>query len=271
MRLESWAHFKYPALWNVHIVCFSYLSCMDGHEQNVAKAELFHVRFGRLGDAGAMLQSPSSSPFALALNAANVVLVVPNRHKSVYTRLWCAYEAYLSQEAGKPILIARSRDWKRGHLDVWLLYHWKPENVDMFGLWSFDIPTHHALRHIPTHHTFLTAQALICPLCTSLQSSGCLKCISRQRSEMNAGHLLRQDLWPLWSTWALPLPLDVCLDCLHVCMTGTPTDMCGCWLYLPCFLPSNVARCLAGPNFLFFSSYEIYDELGWFSGVAKTK
>eukprot|EP00434_Breviolum_minutum_P007216 symbB.v1.2.006369.t1/scaffold371.1/size308833/16 len=55
-----------------------------------------------------MLQSPSSSPFALALNAANVVLVVPNRHKSVYTRLWCAYEAYLSQEAGKPILIART-------------------------------------------------------------------------------------------------------------------------------------------------------------------
>lgn len=38
------------------------------------------------------LQSPSQSPFALALRASDVVLVVPNRHASVYTRLWCAYE-----------------------------------------------------------------------------------------------------------------------------------------------------------------------------------
>eukprot|EP00435_Cladocopium_sp_Y103_P056819 s929_g19.t1 len=36
------------------------------------------------------------------------MLVVPNRHQSVYTRLWCAYEAYLAQEEGKTILIAHS-------------------------------------------------------------------------------------------------------------------------------------------------------------------
>ncbi|CAK9086684.1 Uncharacterized protein SCF082_LOCUS41001 [Durusdinium trenchii] len=54
------------------------------------------------------LKAPNSSPFAVALNASNVVLVVPNRHQSVYTRLWCAYEAYLAQEEGKIILIAHN-------------------------------------------------------------------------------------------------------------------------------------------------------------------
>ena len=218
-----------------------------------------------------MLQSPSSSPFALALNAAKRGFGCPKSSQvRVHAFMVCIWSLSFAR-SWKVYSDCKEQGLETCALDFWLLYHWKPENVDMFGLWSFDIPTHHALGHIPTHHTFLVAQALICPLCTSLQSSGCLKCISRQQSEMNGGHLLRQDLWPLWSTWALPLPLDVCLDCLHVCMTGTPTDMCGCWLYLPCFLPSNVARCLAGPNFLFFSSHEIYDELGWFSGVAKTK
>ncbi|CAK8987156.1 unnamed protein product [Durusdinium trenchii] len=54
------------------------------------------------------LTSPSTSPFALALKASEMVLVVPNRHQSVYTRLWCAYEAYLAQEEGKRILVAKS-------------------------------------------------------------------------------------------------------------------------------------------------------------------
>ena len=38
--------------------------------------------------------------------------MVPNRHQSVYTRLWCAYEAYLAQEEGKTILIAKSSNWR---------------------------------------------------------------------------------------------------------------------------------------------------------------
>ena len=58
------------------------------------------------------LQSPSTSPFAVALRASDVMLVVPNRHQSVYTRLWCAYEAYLAQEEGKTILIATSSNWR---------------------------------------------------------------------------------------------------------------------------------------------------------------
>ena len=39
------------------------------------------------------LKSPTSSPFAVALRASKVMLVVPNRHQSVYTRLWCLADA----------------------------------------------------------------------------------------------------------------------------------------------------------------------------------
>ncbi|CAE7443446.1 unnamed protein product, partial [Symbiodinium natans] len=59
-------------------------------------------------DIGALLQSPSSSPFALALQASSCVLVVPNRHCSIYTRLWCSYEAYIAHQSGKVILVATS-------------------------------------------------------------------------------------------------------------------------------------------------------------------
>eukprot|EP00435_Cladocopium_sp_Y103_P057812 s529_g20.t1 len=40
-------------------------------------------------DIASFLQSPKSSPFAIALQASKVMLVVPNRQESVYTRLWC--------------------------------------------------------------------------------------------------------------------------------------------------------------------------------------
>ena len=51
-----------------------------------------------------------------------MMLVVPNRHQSVYTRLWCSYEAYLAQESGKTILIANSSNFSEmlGAL-VWLV------------------------------------------------------------------------------------------------------------------------------------------------------
>ena len=57
-------------------------------------------------DIAALLQSPSSSPFALALHSSKYMLVVPNRHKSVYTRLWCGYEAYLAFQSNKIIRTA---------------------------------------------------------------------------------------------------------------------------------------------------------------------
>ncbi|CAE7723632.1 unnamed protein product [Symbiodinium sp. CCMP2592] len=66
-------------------------------------------------DLSSMLQSPLHSPFAIALEASSNVLVVPNHHRSIYTRLWCAYEAYLAQEEGKTILIARASNWPAIH------------------------------------------------------------------------------------------------------------------------------------------------------------
>ncbi|CAK8989234.1 Uncharacterized protein SCF082_LOCUS1723, partial [Durusdinium trenchii] len=56
---------------------------------------------------GSMLQSPKTSPFALALEASRLVLVVSNRRKSVYCRLWCGYEAYVASEKSKVIQIAK--------------------------------------------------------------------------------------------------------------------------------------------------------------------
>ena len=64
-------------------------------------------------DIGALLQSPSSSPFALALQSSKYMLVVPNRHKSVYTRLWCGYEAYLAFQSNKIIRTATPPIWRQ--------------------------------------------------------------------------------------------------------------------------------------------------------------
>ena len=62
-------------------------------------------------DIGALLQSPSSSPFALALQTSKYMLVVPNQHRSVYTRLWCGYEAYIAFQSNKIIQTATPRVW----------------------------------------------------------------------------------------------------------------------------------------------------------------
>lgn len=58
-------------------------------------------------DIASMIRRPRDSPFAKALRAASYVLVVPNSKTSAYTRLWCAYEAYLAHELNKAIQIAR--------------------------------------------------------------------------------------------------------------------------------------------------------------------
>eukprot|EP00928_Gymnodinium_smaydae_P094581 TRINITY_DN7962_c0_g8_i1.p1 TRINITY_DN7962_c0_g8~~TRINITY_DN7962_c0_g8_i1.p1 ORF type:complete len:607 (+),score=57.46 TRINITY_DN7962_c0_g8_i1:104-1822(+) len=54
------------------------------------------------------ISCPSRSPFAVALRSSKCVLVVPNRHESVYTRMWCTYEAYLAHKWDKVILTAGS-------------------------------------------------------------------------------------------------------------------------------------------------------------------
>lgn len=46
-------------------------------------------------DISRLLASPKESPFAMALASASTVLVIPNERVSIYTRLWCVYEAGL--------------------------------------------------------------------------------------------------------------------------------------------------------------------------------
>jgi len=51
------------------------------------------------GDIGTLLgNDPAHSPFARALEACSHVIIVPNRRVSVYSRLWCVFEAHLAME-----------------------------------------------------------------------------------------------------------------------------------------------------------------------------
>lgn len=86
--LDSWPRGR------KHIWC-----CMLSNPQNLNIAKL--------------IQRPSESPFAIALRSASCMLVVPNQHSSIYTRLWCAYEAFLAWEAEKVILTATASHKKR--------------------------------------------------------------------------------------------------------------------------------------------------------------
>ena len=56
--------------------------------------------------SGLMISSPSKSPFAQALQRSKFVLVVPNSKRSIYTRVWCAYEVFLAYLWNKHIFTA---------------------------------------------------------------------------------------------------------------------------------------------------------------------
>eukprot|EP00927_Polykrikos_kofoidii_P020911 TRINITY_DN19982_c0_g1_i1.p1 TRINITY_DN19982_c0_g1~~TRINITY_DN19982_c0_g1_i1.p1 ORF type:complete len:655 (-),score=67.53 TRINITY_DN19982_c0_g1_i1:23-1987(-) len=47
---------------------------------------------------------PSESPFALALRNSTKMLVIPNSKCSIYSRMWCVYEAYLANRWNKTII-----------------------------------------------------------------------------------------------------------------------------------------------------------------------
>merc|ERR1712113_520179 len=53
-----------------------------------------------------MISSPLTSPFAIALKSASFMLAVSNRECSIYSRIWCVYEAYLAYSWGKCIFTA---------------------------------------------------------------------------------------------------------------------------------------------------------------------
>ena len=57
-------------------------------------------------DVASLLASPAESPFARALAASRVVVVVANRRCSIYSRLWCVYEAFLASKSDKELYVA---------------------------------------------------------------------------------------------------------------------------------------------------------------------
>jgi len=81
--------------------CQSAWCCMLANPQNL--------------DISSLISCPKSSPFALALRVVKCMLVVPNRRLSIYTRLWCAYEAHLAYEWNKVVLTASASPWASFH------------------------------------------------------------------------------------------------------------------------------------------------------------
>eukprot|EP00929_Paragymnodinium_shiwhaense_P101242 TRINITY_DN64188_c0_g1_i1.p1 TRINITY_DN64188_c0_g1~~TRINITY_DN64188_c0_g1_i1.p1 ORF type:complete len:630 (-),score=121.51 TRINITY_DN64188_c0_g1_i1:19-1908(-) len=64
-------------------------------------------------DIGQLISVPSKSPFSLALRQSEYMLVIPNSSVSIYSRIWCCYEAYLALEGEKIILEGRRSIMKR--------------------------------------------------------------------------------------------------------------------------------------------------------------
>jgi len=57
-------------------------------------------------DIADLISSPRESPFAKALSSSAYMLVVPNERTSIYSRVWCVYEAFLAVSEGKLIFTA---------------------------------------------------------------------------------------------------------------------------------------------------------------------
>jgi len=57
-------------------------------------------------DISALISDPLSSSFAVALRSCSTVMVVPNKRVSIYTRIWCVYEAHLAVEQGSVVFTA---------------------------------------------------------------------------------------------------------------------------------------------------------------------
>eukprot|EP00928_Gymnodinium_smaydae_P004464 TRINITY_DN11517_c0_g1_i1.p1 TRINITY_DN11517_c0_g1~~TRINITY_DN11517_c0_g1_i1.p1 ORF type:complete len:691 (-),score=95.77 TRINITY_DN11517_c0_g1_i1:190-2262(-) len=84
-------------LWSWPRHCKHAWCCMLANPQNL--------------DISCFIRDPSASPFAVALRSATCMLVVPNGSASIYTRLWCAYEAFLAYKWEKVILTASAPYW----------------------------------------------------------------------------------------------------------------------------------------------------------------
>jgi len=58
-------------------------------------------------DIGHLIRDPRTSPFAVALRKSSQMMVVSTRNVSIYSRIWCAYEAYLATSEERTIFVAR--------------------------------------------------------------------------------------------------------------------------------------------------------------------
>eukprot|EP00929_Paragymnodinium_shiwhaense_P036022 TRINITY_DN19356_c0_g1_i3.p1 TRINITY_DN19356_c0_g1~~TRINITY_DN19356_c0_g1_i3.p1 ORF type:complete len:757 (+),score=37.20 TRINITY_DN19356_c0_g1_i3:104-2374(+) len=72
-------------------------------------------------DISALINDPLDSPFYHALFSASHVLVVPNHDRSIYTRLWCVFEAHLAYQWDKIIVTATSSPNHAFIKSIWLL------------------------------------------------------------------------------------------------------------------------------------------------------
>ena len=59
-------------------------------------------------DISDLIRSPRESPFARALESSSSMLVIPNHVSSIYSRIWCVYEAFLAHTWNKPIRVAQA-------------------------------------------------------------------------------------------------------------------------------------------------------------------
>lgn len=62
-------------------------------------------------DISEFIKEPRTSPFAQALAQASHVMVVSNKKLSIYTRIWCVYEAWLAYSWNKVIFTATTPSW----------------------------------------------------------------------------------------------------------------------------------------------------------------
>ncbi|CAE6914109.1 unnamed protein product [Symbiodinium sp. CCMP2592] len=87
-ELGDLVHRGWPRLQGiVNLYC-----CLLANPQNLNIEDLLSV-------------APEESPFARAMKSATHVLVVPNDTVSIYTRLWCVYEAYLGTQWQKVVIM----------------------------------------------------------------------------------------------------------------------------------------------------------------------
>ena len=85
----------------------------------------------------------SESAFALALQKASHLLVVPNPSVGVYSRLWCVFEAYLGAKWNKIYLLPVVPDQKETGK-----YWFRTVGVPMCGAFVAGAPVTLVLEHV---------------------------------------------------------------------------------------------------------------------------